>query len=59
MNIGPLCSSPIDITLCVINRSCSCGFSAQLATDCHQEQVARVGCKLFMKIWSNIHITVA
>jgi hypothetical protein len=37
MNTGPLCLSPIDIMFCIINKSCNCGFSTQLARNCHRE----------------------
>jgi hypothetical protein len=40
MNIGLLCSSPIDIMLGVINGFYSCSLSILLTTDCPQEIVA-------------------
>jgi hypothetical protein len=40
MNTGLLCLSPIDIMFCIINKSCSCGFSTQLARNCHRESIA-------------------
>ncbi len=40
MNISLFCSSPIDIMLGVINRSCTWDLSVWLAMDCLQELVA-------------------
>ncbi len=39
MNIGPVCSSPIDVLLGIINRSCSCSFLVQLAINYFQKLV--------------------
>lgn len=47
---------PIDIMLCVINRCCSCGFSAQLSIDCHRELVASCSREYgwtYISLWHN------
>jgi hypothetical protein len=40
MNIGMLCSSPINILLGIINKSCNCGLIVWLVRDCLHELVA-------------------
>jgi hypothetical protein len=40
MNIGPLFSSPTNIILSVVNRSCIFSLLVQLATDCPLELVS-------------------
>ncbi len=54
MNIGPFCSSPIDIILGIIIESCSFGLSIQLAMDCHLELVPSCSqnpTQTFVSLW--------
>jgi hypothetical protein len=54
MNIGPFCSSPIDIILGIINKSCSFGLLIQLAMDCPLELVSNCSQNLnqtFVSMW--------